>query len=241
MAVDNVNETQARSMAQKRKAVEDEGNALEVERGRMNRERMREATRIKEKTDKELVDISKAGENQAEMVKKLNSDRIQSLNDNTQKNFLALSESTAGEIRRLDADALKTIESHRMGTMEKVLNVTSQTEDPFYRIKSLNPTLSESDRGFTVKVALAEHEAKNLFVTGEGQSLKLSLARRFQEQVKNGEQALTTKTSSYQTVVESLSLPAAIVSKDIKREYADGIVTITVPKAGLLPEGFGQT
>ena len=241
MAVDNVNETQARSLAQKRKAVEDEGNALEVERGRMNRERMREATRIKEKTDKELVEISKAGENQAEMVKKLNSDRIQSLNDNTQKNFLALSESTAGEIRHLDADALKTIENHRMGTMEKVLNVTSQTEDPFYRIKSLNPTLSEGDREYTVKVALAEHEAKNLFITGEGQSLKLSLARRFQEQVKNGEQALTTKTSSYQTVVESLSLPGAINAKGIKRDYADGIVTITVPKAGLLPEGIGQT
>jgi len=238
MAVENVSENQARVMAQKRKAVEDEENGLETDRARANRDRIREGNRIKEKTDKELVAISKAGENQAEMVKKLNSDRIQSLNDNTQKNFLELSASTAKEISRLNADALKTIEDHRAGTMEKVTSVTSVSEDPFYRIKSLNPSLAEGEREFTVKVALAPHEANNLFVTGEGQGVKLSLARRFQEQVKNGEQALTTKTSSYQTVVETLNLPGAINAKGIRRDYADGIVTITVPKAGLVSEGI---
>jgi HSP20 family molecular chaperone IbpA len=238
MAVDNVSENQARVLAQKRKAVEDEESSLETDRARASRNRVREGNRIKEQNDKELVAISKAGENQAEMVKKLNSDRVQSLTENHQKNFLDLSESTAKEISRLNTEALKAIDDHRAGTMEKVTSVTSASEDPFYRIKSLNPSLTEGEREFTVKVALAPHEASNLFVTGENQGVKLSLARRFQEQVKNGEQALTTKTSSYQTVVETLNLPDAINAKGIRREYADGIVTITVPKAGLVTEGL---
>lgn len=240
MSVDNVGESSGRAIAQKRKAVEDEKTALETDRARANRDRMREGAAIKEKADKELVAISKAGENQVDLAKKLNSDRVRTLNENSQQSFLALSSSTADQIRRLDADALKAVEDHRLSTMEKVIGATSPAEDPFYRLKSLNPILSESENAFSVKVALPEHEAKNLFVTGEGQSVKLSLGRRFQEQVKDGEKQISTKTSSYQTVVESLSLPGPINSKGIKREYADGIVTITVPKAGELPPDFGK-
>ena len=230
----------ARALAQKRTALEEEENALEVQRAAAMRARGREASRIKEQSDKQLVEISKAGENQAEMVKKLNSDRIKSLNENTQKNFIDLSERTAAEIRRLDSDALKAIENHRLGTMEKVTSATSHSEDPFYRLKSLNPVLAEAEREFTVKVMLPEHEARNVFVTGEGQSLKLSLARRYQEQVKSAETNQNTKTSSFQTVVETLALPGAINARGISREYADGTLTIRIPKILGLPEDFGK-
>jgi HSP20 family protein len=119
--------------------------------------------------------------------------------------------------------------------MERLQSLTSKSEDPFYRIKSLGPVMSEEAEAFQVKVALPEHEAQNLFVSAEGQQLKLSLARRYQDKSDDAESGVSTKTSSYQTIMESLTLPGAVNGKGIKREYADGVVTITVPKAGIFP------
>jgi HSP20 family molecular chaperone IbpA len=233
MAVDNVGSSevsQARILAQKKRALEDEKNAIEADRARAERERGKQSTSIKEKIDKEIVEISKQGEKQAELVKKLNSDRVQSLNENTQKEYLKIADTTAKEIQRLDVDAMNKINNHRNDRLEKLKLFEDKGEDPFYRLKGLNPVLSETEKEFTVKIAIAPHEAQNLYVSGEGTNLKLSLARRFQDQVKDLEKLSSTKTSSYQTVVETLTLPSGFEPKAIRREYADGVLSIFVPK-----------
>lgn len=235
MSVDSVNESQARFLAQKRKELENEQNSIETETARARRDGIKQATAEREKIDKELVAISKAGEKQAESLRSLNSERIRGLDTNHQQSFLKLSETTAADIKRIEADSLKAINDHKASSMEKIQSLTSRSEDPFYRIKSLGPVMSEAANEFQVKVALPEHEAQNLFVSAEGQQLKLSLARRYQDKSDNAESGVSTKTSSYQTVMESLNLPAPITAKGIKRSYADGIVTITVPKAGVFP------
>jgi HSP20 family molecular chaperone IbpA len=235
MAVDGVGDSQARFLAQKRKELEDEKNALETETARARRDRLQAASAQNEKTEKDLVSISREGEKQADLLRKLNSERVRTLNENTQQNYEKLSGDTASEIRRLEAESFKAIADAKESNMEKLRFVTERSEDPFYRIKSLNPVMSEADDAFKVKVALPEFEAKNLFVSGEGQAIKLSLARRFQDHHTDGENAVTTRTSSFQTVAESLAMPAPINAKGIKKEYADGVVTITVPKAGIFP------
>jgi HSP20 family molecular chaperone IbpA len=226
-------ESQARALAQKKRELEDQKNAMEVDKARAARERAREAAKTKEAIDKELVEISRAGERQAELLKKLNSERVRSLNENSQKTYESLADATAGQIRLLDDQAAKAIESHRLSNMEKVRFMTDQAEDPFYRLKSLNPTLSEAEREFNIRLNLPEHEAHNLFVASEGRSVKLSLARRFQDQAQSDQRAGTTKTSSFQTIVETLELPAPVDAKGISREFADGVVTIRMPKAGV--------
>lgn len=236
MSVDSVGESQARFLAQKKKELENEQNALETETARARRDRLKEAAAQREQTDKELVAISKAGEKQAESLRALNSERIRALDTNHQANFQKISANTADEIKRLEADSFKTISDFKASHTEKLESLTSRSEDPFYRIKSLSPVMNESDEAFQVKVALPEHEAQNLFVSTEGQQLKLSLARRYQDKSENAESGLATKTSSFQTVMESLTLPAAINAKGVKRSYADGVVTITVPKAGIFPQ-----
>lgn len=236
MSVDSVNESQARFLAQKKKELENEQNALEVANARARRDGIKQATAEREKIDKELVAISKAGEKQAESLRTLNSERIRSLDTNHQQSFLKLSENTAADIKRIEAESLKAINDHKASSMERLQSLTSRSEDPFYRIKSLGPVLSEAANDFQVKIALPEHEAQNLFVSAEGQQLKLSLARRYQDKSENAESGVSTKTSSYQTVMESLNLPAPITAKGIKRSYADGVVTITVPKAGIFPQ-----
>lgn len=235
MSVDSVNESQARFLAQKRKELENEQNSIETETARTRRDGLKQAAAEREKIDKELVAISKSGQAQAESLRTLNSERIRNLDTNHQQSFLKLSEATAADIKRIEADSLKAINDHKASSMERIQALTSRSEDPFYRIKSLAPVMSEAANEFQVKLALPEHEAQNLFVSAEGQQLKLSLARRYQDKSENAEAALTTKTSSYQTIMESLTLPGPITAKGIKRSYADGVVTITVPKAGIFP------
>ncbi|MGZ3711496.1 MAG: Hsp20 family protein [Bdellovibrionota bacterium] len=225
----------ARQLAEKKRAVEQEEASLQMDQARAQRDRLKMLQAEREKTEKDMVEISKQGSTQMENTKKLNTDRIHALNDNQQKNFDQLAAVTAEQIKSLDANSLKTINDHRQSTMEKLNFVTQQSEDPFYRLKSLNPVLSEAATEYHVKVALPEHEAKNLFISAEGQQLKMSLARRFQENAKGeGESGdRTTRTNSFQSIVEQLNIPGAFDSKGIRREYADGTVTVIVPKAGL--------
>lgn len=232
MSVDGISsEVQARALSKKRKEVEDEKNALEIDKAQANRARLKEAAASREKLEVDLVEISSAGEKQSEMVKKMNSERVRSLNDNSQKSYEALAGRTAEQIKLLEGNATKAIEDHRKSTMEKVKFATDQTEDSFYRVNSLNPVLAEGEHDFSIKMAMPEKDAKNLFVSGGADgTLKLSLARRFQEEAKSPEEARTTRTSSFQTVVETLALPGPYDGKGIKKEYAEGVLTVKVPK-----------
>lgn len=223
-------ETQARLLAQKKRALEDEGNALEVERSRVQREGTKQITAQQEKNSREIVEISKAGEKQAEAVKKLNLDRVKDLNRNSLEHFEKLSATAADEIRRLDANAMKAIDDHRTGSMEKVLSAAGMAEDPFYRIKTLAPVMSDTAESYDIRLTLPEHEARNVMISAEGQAVKLSLARRFQDSYRDPAGAGATKTSSFQTVVDQVNLPGPFNSRGIAKDYRDGVLTITVPK-----------
>jgi HSP20 family molecular chaperone IbpA len=114
--------------------------------------------------------------------------------------------------------------------MEKIKSVTDRAEDPFYRLKSLDPVLTENESAYVIAVRLPPHEADNLFVSGEGPYLKLSLARRYQDNAKSEAGDRSTKTSSYQSVVEQIAMPGPYEARKIERKYENGVVSITVPK-----------
>jgi HSP20 family molecular chaperone IbpA len=222
----------AAAVQQKKHEQELESQRLQMDLARATRDREKLLAAEREKGEKQLVEISQQANNQLESTKKLNSERVHALSDNTQKNYEALALKTAEEIKHVDAEAFKAIQDRKAGTMEKIRNVTTQSEDPFYRMKSLNPVLAESESAYTIKVNLPEHEAKNLFVSGEGPYIKISLARRFQDDVKSQEEGAkrATHTNSYQSVVEQIAMPGAYDAKKIERTYQDGVVSIKVPK-----------
>lgn len=220
----------AQRIAQKKQQQEIEEQKVQLEIARAQRERERAVQAMREKSDKELVEISQQASNQMEASRKLNSERVHALDENQQKNYLALASRTAEDFKRLDADATKAVEAHKFGTLERIKYVTDRGEDPFYRMKSLEPSIDEVANDYVIRVKLPPHEAQNLFVSGEGPYLKLSLARRFQDNAEAPEGGRQTKTNSYQTVVEQIAMPAAYDAKKIERTYADGVVTIKVPK-----------
>lgn len=231
MNVDGAGESQARNLARKKKEVEDEQNALELDRATAVRNREKEKKLAFEKTNKDIVEISKSGEQQMDMVTKMNSERVRSLNENTQKNFEKIAQDTASGIALAKNESVKMIDDLKRSNLERVQLSADQAQSPFYRINSLSPVISEAETAYTVKIAMPEEEAKNLFMSGNGtNTLKISLARKFQDTAKFPEEARSTKTSNFQTIVETLNFTEAFDSKGLKKEYADGVVTISLPK-----------
>ncbi|MCO5141538.1 MAG: Hsp20/alpha crystallin family protein [Oligoflexia bacterium] len=237
MSVEKTNNTdsQAKYLAQKRRELEDEKNALELERSRMETARSKIIKDETDKTERSLVEISKNAEQKYEIAKKINSDRVHQLNNSSQEHYQKLADSAQKQMQLIDNVAEKTINDHRLTSMEKIRQITEQSEDPFYRIQSLNPEVSEDDSIYKVNIKLPKHELENLFVVGEGNTLKVSLSRRFQEAGENPEAGRKTKTNSYQSVVEQIALREPIDVKKIQKTYSEGMVTITAPKikAGL--------
>jgi HSP20 family molecular chaperone IbpA len=233
MEIDNTGASDsaaAQRIAQKRQAQELEEQRVQLEIGRAQRERSKLAEAEREKTDHELVEISKNATNQVEASRKLNADRIHALDANQQKNYEALAAKTSEQLKALDSQAKQTIEAHKFGTMDKIASITDRGQDPFYHLKSLNPVMTETEGGWTIAVPLPEHEAQNLFVSGEGPYIKLALARRFQDNAKAPEGGRSTMTANYQSVVEQIAMPAAYDAKKIERSYANGVMTLKVPK-----------
>lgn len=224
------NDTQARYLAQKKREAEAEEQRLQLELNRVTRDRKEAISAEQEKKDNELVEISERATGQMEAIKRQNSDRIKALNLKNQQDFEVLATKTADDLKRIDTDAFNTIQTHRLDTMERIRNVTSRSEDPFYRLKSLNPLVGENAKEYTIQVKLPKHEAEHVFVAGEGPAVKVSLARRFEENVKSPEGNRATKTSSYQSVTEQVHIPGPYDVRKISQEYQDGILTIRLPK-----------
>ncbi len=234
MSVDRVSDNnasfeQAQRFADRNRAIEDQMKALETERARLEVERHKLTVDEENKTDGILVDISKQGEQQASTLQKANSARIQGIKQLGQENFDKLANDTAKRIGELNTEAANQIQNIRLSQADKLAFVSKQSEDPFYHLATFNPAMSETPENYEIKVALPPHEAKNLFVAAEPRQVRLSLARTFQDSEKTAAN-MQTKSSSYQTITESIQIPGSFDPKRISREYADGILTVKLPK-----------
>jgi HSP20 family molecular chaperone IbpA len=230
-------EAQARHLAQKKNELLDEENAAVVARAQAERKRLEEGARIEEKNERALVEISKAGEQQLAAAKKLNTDRLHAIDENSKKAYEQLALNTAEELKRAEGRALDTIEAHRASSTERLKSLVDRAEDPFYRIKTLAPLLREEADAYTVQVSLPPHEAENLLVSSDGHAVNLALSRRYQDKVNNPEGS--TRTNSFQSIVEQVAMPGPYVANKISRDYKDGVLTIRVPKA-VMPGPHGE-
>ena len=221
---------QTLNLAKRKTELLDEENNLLKEKAKIAQERNQEIRDLRENKERDLVSISREAEKQAEQFRKINTDRLQNSNQLSTKNYEELAAKTADHLRVFNEEAKRIIADTRRKNMDSLAFIEKQAEDPFYRVKSFQPSVHENDSAFTIKVNLPEHEAKNLMVTGNKQTVKLALARRFQETATNPETANSTRTDSYQTILETVNLPADIDEKGIKKDFADGVVTIQVPK-----------
>jgi HSP20 family protein len=87
----------------------------------------------------------------------------------------------------------------------------------------------ENDNGLTVRVELPGIEAKDVAVTIDNNVLTLRGERRIEKEVKN--ENYHRMERSYGTFARSFALPAFVDTGNVKAEFKNGLLTVTVPKS----------
>lgn len=234
MAVDQVaqSDTNAqlahRLVAKKNEILETEAN-LALQKGKTEAAGKRAIQETIDKNQDDLVLISKEGASQADKLRSQNRAQSEALIANSQDHFLKQSEDAASKIKAMDGRVATQISDFQRSKLEKLAYIEQRSEDPFYHLKSFDATVADSEKDYLLTIKLPAHEAQNLFVTADGKNLKLSLARGFEasEKLESGHR---NSTSSYQTIVENITLPGKPDMKQVQREYADGKLTLRIAK-----------
>jgi hypothetical protein len=214
---DDIRQRQARfEDLRKRQDLDNEKRLQRAETDVLNRE-----TRMKKESDERLnfeADrISQTIEGQREEFKK----RFD-LNDKTNKSTL----------RNQQETYLKELYKQKKRFDERFGVEHSRKDDPFYRLKSFDASVSEKPGAYVLTARVAPHERDSVDVRVKNDKITLS-AKRSYEDGFTSDDGSRVSTNSYQTYRQEFRLDVPVQSeKVIKKVDDDGNITVIVPKKG---------
>ena len=101
--------------------------------------------------------------------------------------------------------------------------------EPASRPWSPSVDIYETENELVVKADLPDVDPKNVGIQLENGTLTLKGERRFEEQ-KNGQKGFHRIERSYGSFVRAFSLPDTVEGENVKADYKNGVLTITLPK-----------
>lgn len=227
--MDALNSAAARQVDIKRRELEALDNDLRVKKVQTEAEGKKAIASINEKNNRDQVEISAEGDRLSTNLRQQHHDQIQQLQKNHNDAFEKLAADTAEQFKTMNETAKNSLNQLHLDNMGKLSASALQAEDPFYRLKSFDAQITDGEKAYKLTLKLAPQEARNLFLTSEGNIIKLSLARSYNDKAEVSPQH-TNKTYNYQTITESYQLANHVEAKGATREYTDGTLTITIPK-----------
>ena len=133
---------------------------------------------------------------------------------------------------------LKTLSDKFESDVRKVVEKTSsekrifeeKSSDPFYRVETLKPKLTENSKEVEVSINVPEHERENVILSAQGRLIKIAVARKFSDIVTSDDGSLNraTKSELYSREFKTLDL---LNPREITQNYADGLLTYKIKKA----------
>lgn len=124
------------------------------------------------------------------------------------------------------ADARKLTES--TASDKKILG--SRSEDPFYRVDTLNPKLKEEQKFVTVTLPVAEYEKENVHLSTQGRTIKITLSRKYTDTL-NAEDGTINRSTKSELFSKELASTDLLSPKGVTQAYADGVLTFKINKA----------
>lgn len=127
---------------------------------------------------------------------------------------------------RLNQDVKKMVE--KTSAEKKIMG--SRVEDPFYRVDTLNPKMAEDLKTVTVSLPVAEYEKENVHLSTQGRMVKITLSRKFTDNLPEEDGSLNRSTRS-ELFSKELKTTDILSPKGIVQNYADGMLTFKINKA----------
>lgn len=123
-------------------------------------------------------------------------------------------------------DARKLTES--TASDKKIMG--SRSEDPFYRVDTLNPKLKEELKFVTVTLPVAEYEKENVHLSTQGRTIKITLSRKYTDTL-NAEDGTVNRSTKSELFSKELAATDLLSPKGVTQAYADGVLTFRINKA----------
>ncbi len=108
-------------------------------------------------------------------------------------------------------------------------SVSRLFSEPASRPWSPAVDIYETENALVVKADLPDVDPKNVGIQLENGTLTLKGERKFDEQ-KNGSKGFHRIERSYGSFVRAFSLPDTVEGENVKADYKNGVLTITLPK-----------
>lgn len=135
-------------------------------------------------------------------------------------------------------EILKTLSDRFSTDVKKMVEKTSsdkktiddKTNDPFYRVEKLNPSMKEDLKEVTVSLPVAEYEKENVHLSTQGRNIKITLSRKYSDSTSTAEGGIDRSTRS-ELFSKEFNSTDLLSAKDIVQSYENGVLTFKIKKA----------
>lgn len=119
-------------------------------------------------------------------------------------------------------------EALRANVKEKK-TIADVSDDPFYQLELLKPTMNEDSKNYYVHLEVPLHEKENVHLMAHGREIRLTMSKKFNSSIedKDGSHNRTAKTQLY-----SKEFPTTDImnQKNISQKYENGILSFKIAK-----------
>lgn len=126
----------------------------------------------------------------------------------------------------LEADMRNMVES--ISTQKRM--IANKTEDPFYRVETLNPMMAETEKDITVSLKVPEYEKENVHLSVHGRDIKLTLTRKYTDSLESPDGS-TNKSTRNELFSKEFMTKDILNPKQISQKYENGVLLFKIQKA----------
>lgn len=108
--------------------------------------------------------------------------------------------------------------------------IEERIDDPFYKIDTLGPKMTEDLKEVTISLPVAEYEKENVFLSTQGRQIKMTLSRKYSDQTvaEDGSRNKSTRSELFSKEFMAKDL---LDSGKITSQYVDGVLSFKIKKA----------
>lgn len=108
-------------------------------------------------------------------------------------------------------------------------NITNKNNDEFYRIKTINPKITDLGKEVLIELPVPPHEWENVHLSVQGRSLKMTVGRKYSDEATD-DTGNRNKSSRSELFSREFKVADILNAKSLVQKYEDGLVKFKIAK-----------
>ncbi|NBU20064.1 hypothetical protein EBS43_01425 [bacterium] len=180
--------------------------------------------------DQSQKKLSEAYDSQIERIKNNQQVVIKKEKNRNEREHSKLLDQHQKQLHQNQEKLNQQISKTQLDSSRKLSNYKTQQDDDFYKMRTFESQLTETNDEFILTANIPKHEQAHFYGTVRGNQLVIG-GYRMHEEKRDDQIGHEQRTSSYQSYSQSYPLQHSVDANKLSREYRDHQVIIRVPKA----------